>query len=204
MRSSPAITATATRSLAGVPTSLLRRCSCSLHEVSRPADAAGVTKGVLYHHFRGGKRQLFHTVAAQVHGEVAEQVATAAPHADPREQLLAGCRAFLEATLDPAVQQILLLDAPAVLGWDLWREMDAASSMRHLDAALEQLMADGTIDRLPLRPLVHLLSGAMNEAVLAVVHSPDPQRELACTITALERLLTGLFGSTSTPQPTTT
>ncbi|WP_413777814.1 hypothetical protein [Streptomyces sp. AM8-1-1] len=40
------------------------------------------------------------------------------------EQLRAGCRALLTAGADPAVRQILLLDAPTVLGWDEWWAFD--------------------------------------------------------------------------------
>lgn len=152
-----------------------------------------LTEGALYHHFRGGKRELFRAVAVQVHADVAARVASAAPDAALWQQLLAGCRAFLEATLEPATQQILLLEAPAVLGWADWRGMDAASSMQHLDEALGRLMAAGVIDDVPRRPLVHLLSGAMNEAALAMAQAADPQRELEQTTVVLERLLEGLL-----------
>jgi AcrR family transcriptional regulator len=93
--------------------------------------AAGVTKGALYHHFPGGKPDLFRAVLREVHQEVADRVAMAAPDASPWTQLLAGCKTFLIASTDPDIQQIMLVDAPAVLGWGVWREFDATTSMQH-------------------------------------------------------------------------
>ena len=43
---------------------------------------------------------------------------------DPWEVMVTGTRAFLDACTDPAVKQIALIDAPAVLGWAEWREID--------------------------------------------------------------------------------
>src|SRR5690625_1611071 len=52
--------------------------------------------------------------------------------ADPWTQLMVGSRTFLAASTEPAVQQIMLIDAPAVLGWGVWRELDAGTSRQHL------------------------------------------------------------------------
>jgi AcrR family transcriptional regulator len=151
--------------------------------------AAGVTKGALYHHF-GSKAGLFRTVVAQVQQQVAARVATAADrHDQPWEQLVAGCEAFLSASADPEVQQIMLIDAPAVLGWHEWRQMDEAASGRLLVEVLATLIDDGTVHPQPVEPLAHLLSGAMNEAALwLAARSGDPD-DLAATVAALRRLL---------------
>ena len=42
--------------------------------------------------------------------------------------MVAGCEAFFASNADPEIRQIMLIDAPAVLGWDEWRSMDEASS----------------------------------------------------------------------------
>lgn len=152
---------------------------------------AGVTKGALYHYF-GSKLELFRAVVAEVHGEVAERVAAAAPDADPWTQLLAGCRAFLTASTASGVQQVMLVDAPAVLGWSEWRRLDAESSARHLEDVLARLIEDGVVAERRLGPLVSLLSGAMNEAVLALAHSDDLDSDLDATMAVLTRLLGSL------------
>src|SRR5579864_2130574 len=78
---------------------------------------ARVTRGALYHHFRD-KQDLFKAVLREEQMKLAASIkAVAARQADPWRSLIAGCHAFLDACLDPAMQQILLTDAPAVLGW---------------------------------------------------------------------------------------
>lgn len=157
------------------------------------ANGIGVTKGAAYHHF-GSKSGLFRAVVAEVQEELGARVAREAGRfADPWEQLRAGCRAFLAAGADPAVRRILLVDAPTVLGWDEWRAMDEDASARHLGDALRTLIDAGVIADQPVEPLSRLLSGAMNEAVLWLARSPDPDA-LAATERALDRLLEGLRG----------
>ena len=111
---------------------------------------------------------------------------------DPWEALITGSRAFLKASLDPQVQRIMLTDAPAVLGWSVWRALDAEHSMRSLGEALEALASAGSLPTFPLQALTQLLSGAMNEAALWITQSPDPERALADASTALDALLAGL------------
>jgi len=153
--------------------------------------AAGVTKGALYHHF-GSKEGLFREVLRQVQGDVAdriEQAADALP--DPWDRLSAGCRAFLSAGADPGIRRIMLIDAPAVLGWEEWRAMDEAASARHLADALADLVEAGAIAPRPIEPLAHLLSGAMNEAALWLARSTGPTDE-EDTVRELTGLLDGL------------
>ncbi|TDD94787.1 TetR/AcrR family transcriptional regulator [Actinomadura rubrisoli] len=153
--------------------------------------AARVTKGALYHHF-DSKAGLFRAVLEQVQQEVAQKVAaTAEAHDDPWEQLTAGCRAFLTASTDPDVQQIMLIDGPAVLGWSEWRAMDESASAHHLAEALTSLTEAGAIAAQPVEPLTHLLSGAMNEAALWLATSTNPD-DLADTWAALSRMLEAL------------
>ncbi|OEJ36094.1 TetR/AcrR family transcriptional regulator [Streptomyces subrutilus] len=156
-----------------------------LAEVAR---AAGVTKGAAYHHF-DSKAGLFRAVVREVQEELGERVSAAAErYEDLWEQLRAGCRTFLGAGTDPAVRQILLIDAPTVLGWDEWRTLDEESSARHLAEALTALAAAGIIADQPVEPLARLLSGAMNETALWIARGGDPR----AAEQALDQLLTGL------------
>jgi AcrR family transcriptional regulator len=154
---------------------------------------AGVTRGALYHHF-GSKEGLFQAVLREVQRQVGERIeAATAVTPDVEAQLIAGSVAFLEASLDPQVQRIMLIDAPAVLGWALWREYDAEYSMKSLWEGLEALRAEGRLPEVPLEALTHLLSGAMNEAALWIAQAPDPQAALAEGSQALTWLLKSLY-----------
>ena len=155
------------------------------------ARRAGVTRGALYHHF-AGKEALFAAVLTAVQHDVAGRVAAATDDTDPWAQLRAGCHAFLAASLDPTVQRIMLLDGPAVLGWENWRALDAEHSMRLLREGLEALIAQGLIAPQPVEALTHLLSGAMNEAALWIARSTQTEQALAEATAALDRLLDGL------------
>ncbi|MHA6623998.1 TetR/AcrR family transcriptional regulator [Pseudonocardia sichuanensis] len=153
---------------------------------------AGVTKGALYHHFAGGKTDLFRAVLAQVQAEVGATVAARADaEDDPWAQLTSGCRAFLTASTDPAVRRIVLVDGPAVLGWSEWRAMDEAGSASHLADVLTALVETGRVAPQPVAPLARLLSGAMNEAALWLAETGDPA-DLDDVLAALFRMLGSL------------
>jgi AcrR family transcriptional regulator len=153
---------------------------------------AGVTRGALYHHF-GSKEGLFRAVLETVQEEVAQRIEQAAQqHEHPWKQLIAGCEAFLEANTDKTIQRIMLVDGPAVLGWDVWRETDAKNSVRLLQEVLTDLKDQGVIKALPITALTQLLSGAMNELALWIVQSENPQAALREAQTTLSEVLSGI------------
>ncbi|MBI4571579.1 MAG: TetR/AcrR family transcriptional regulator [Chloroflexi bacterium] len=153
---------------------------------------AGVTRGALYHHFRD-KQALFEAVYEQVHTEIGRQIVAAAGAAPgPWEKLLAGNQAFLDACLEPAVQRIALIDAPAVLGWDAWRAVEARHGLALLQAGLQTAMDAGALERQPVGPLSHLLLAALSDAAMIIARARDvraTRREMGETV---ERLLEGL------------
>jgi AcrR family transcriptional regulator len=153
---------------------------------------AGLTRGALYHHF-GGKEGLFLAVYQALQHEIAERIEAAANAApDAWEALRGGCRAFLDACTDPDVQRIVLLDAPTVLGWERWRQVDAAEGVVLLLEGLREAIAAGALPDQPVEPLAHLLAGAMNEAAMWIARAPDPAAAHAAASAALDRLLNGL------------
>lgn len=103
------------------------------------AQAASVTRGAVYHHF-GSKQGMFEAVAEAAQQKLGQEVVLAAEtEPDVWDGFRAGCRAFLTASLAADSRQILLIDAPSVLGWNAWRRQDSAASGAHLSDAITEL-----------------------------------------------------------------
>ena len=149
---------------------------------------ARVTRGALYHHFRD-KKDLFRAVHEQVEEELVESLGRQITGIeDARELLATGVRSFLDACTDPALAQISLLDAPSVLGWAEWREVDARYGMGLVKLGLEAAMEQGVIPRQDSDPLAHLLLAGLGEAALLIANADDPQaarREIEGPLLAL-------------------
>lgn len=153
---------------------------------------AGLTRGALYHHF-GGKDGLFAALYEQIQQEVTARIDTAADREpDAWSALRTGCHTFLECCLDAEVQQIMLLDAPVVLSWNQWREVDMRYGLGSLKAGLQAARERGEIADQPLDAMAHLLLGAMNESAMWIARSPDPAAALGQAQQALDGLLRGL------------
>ena len=67
-----------------------------------------------------------------------------------------------------------LLDAPAVLGWAEWREIDARYGLGLVTEGLRAVFAAGRAGPRAVEPLGHLLLAALNEAAMLVAGAPDP------------------------------
>ncbi len=150
---------------------------------------AGVARGSLYHHFEN-KPALFDAVLDQVVAETAAQAAAAAAkHDDPVEGLRAGCATWLRLSLDPAVQQIALVDAPAVLGWSRWRELDEQYTLGGVRRSLQSLADAGRVPAEQVDSLANMLLAAVGEAALLIVRADDPEAALASGLAAFDTLL---------------
>jgi len=155
--------------------------------------AARVTRGALYYHFED-KRDLFRAVFAETDRELVEGVAQVAiDEPDPWQRLIAGCDAFLDACVDPALQRIVFLDAPSVLGWREWHEAgEAASALGVVEFGLRSAVDAGVVAVSNVAVFAHLVLGALNEAGMFIAHSDDPPRARAEVGAAMLELLEGL------------
>jgi AcrR family transcriptional regulator len=160
---------------------------------------AKVTRGALYHHFED-KRALFDAVASEVAREIAEKIDAMTPMDDPLKALIVGTGAFLDACLDPAVRRIYLIDAPAVLGWHRWREIDAPHGVRSLREGVGAMLAQRPDDALAIEPTTFLLAGAFNEAALWVAEAKDEKAARRAMDRSLAALIERLFVPPRSPR----
>jgi AcrR family transcriptional regulator len=154
--------------------------------------AAGVTRGAMYHQFRD-KAGLFAAVAEEVEAEILQRVAAGAgASADPVSELQTGVRLFLDACAEPEVERIILLDAPAVLGWEGWRDLTARYALGLVQFALKSAMEAGAIVPQPVAPLAHFLIGALDECALYVAGTENPAAAREECAAVFDRFLRGL------------
>lgn len=162
----------------------------SLENIVKEAD---LTRGALYHHF-SNKKGLFLAVFESIQEEVGDYVeAAAASSNDSWSQLINGCQAFLEGAIKSDNQRILLIEGPAVLGWDTFRQMDEKYSMNSLKEQLHSMKEQNIIKPISLEAMTHCLSGAMNEAVLWIANQYDQKQNIIEeAMVVIKHLLEGL------------
>jgi AcrR family transcriptional regulator len=155
--------------------------------------AAGVTRGALYHQFRD-KADLFAAVAEEIEAGIAERIAgEAGAGADPVGALRTGARLFLDACAEPEVERIILLDAPAVLGWEAWRDLAGRYGLGLVQFGLRAAIDADAIVPQPVVPLSHVLVGALNECALYVARAEDPAAAREQCVAILDQILNGLM-----------
>jgi AcrR family transcriptional regulator len=154
-------------------------------------EETGVSRGALYHHF-AGKEELFTAVLEQAEAEVIERVAAAAQGDDPLASIRAGSITWLDAVMAPELRRIMLVEAPLVLGWQKWREIDDKFGLGMTKVALQLSMDAGQIARQPVDLAAHTLVAYLSEAAMLIARSDDPMQTRKDAIRTLDRLLQSL------------
>lgn len=149
---------------------------------------AGVARGALYHHF-ADKAALFEAVCMAVSEDIAPAVGKAADaRKDPLDALVHGSIRWIEKASEPEARQILMVDAPNVLGWARWQALDdrlsQAALAEGIRAAIEAkaLRFDCGLELATL-----MMNGALNALALRVnaPGAPVPAREWRRAVRAL-------------------
>jgi len=156
---------------------------------------SGASRGSLYHHFPG-KEALFLAVMEDVGlriGRQVEEVMRAAP--DPVAALRAGCLAWIRLAGDPVVRQVMLIDAPAVLGWERWRELDEQGPLGVIRAALAYAAEAGIIEPRHVDAFAHIVLAAANEVTLMIARADHPAAALNAGESAVAEFLDRLLAS---------
>jgi AcrR family transcriptional regulator len=155
------------------------------------AARAGMTKGAVYHHF-DGKRQLFEAVFSREIEGMTTPLATAYTRKkDPWDAFKAASRAFLDECLDPGLQRIVLLDAPAAIGWEGIRRLEAPL-LDMMELAISRAVDAGRIAARPPGPLAHFLFGATCEVAMIVARADDQRTAQRQAVAEIGRVLDSL------------
>jgi AcrR family transcriptional regulator len=157
------------------------------------AARAGVSRTALERRYPGGKDELFGAVAVRLSAETAKRVrAGSSAGRTPLAALERGIDAFLDASMEPAVRRVLLLDGPAVLGREVWQAIDSEYGLVLLDGALARAIEAGELPPQPTRAAARVLLGALEEAAMTIAGATDvtaARTEMGGTV---HRLLLGL------------
>jgi AcrR family transcriptional regulator len=159
--------------------------------------AAGVTRGALYHQF-ADKTELFEAVYEAIEEDLARRLGeriAASGASDPIEAMMLGADAWLDACGEQEVQQIVLLDGPAVLGWQRWRDIGLRYGLGLVEGLLAHAVEVGRIPPQPVPALAHVLMGALDEAALYIARSEDQVATKEEIRAVIARLVAGLAES---------
>lgn len=155
---------------------------------------SGASRGGLYHHF-SGKEALFWAVLEHLEVRVAASLAAATRDVtDPTDGLRASCLAWVRLAGDPEIRQIVLTDAPAVLGWQRFRELDEQHVLGGIRAALTAAAQSGRLDVRHVDVFAHLVLAAVHEAALVIAQCDDPAATLPGALDAFDEFLRRLLG----------
>jgi AcrR family transcriptional regulator len=162
-------------------------------ELDEVAERAAITPAELDRRFPAGKDELFGAVVVELSAETARRVRRAASSGDtPLAVLARGIDAFLDASMDPPVRRILLLDGPAVLGHEVWQAIDADYGMELLEGVLRQAIEAGELPAQPVRAAARVLLGALEEAAMEIAGAEDAVAARAEMGPTVHRLVEGL------------
>jgi AcrR family transcriptional regulator len=166
-------------------------------EVSTPeiAEAAGVTRGAMYHQY-ADKAALFRAVIEAMDQEVIERLQASVAAAQPKtpiDTMRAMADAWLDIAAEPEVRQLMLLDAPSVIGWAEYREMSQRNSVEAAEELLKAAIQAGQLRPQPLRPLALVLFGALDEAAMYLADAENPVQARDESRAVIRDLIDGLL-----------
>ncbi|PXX42663.1 TetR/AcrR family transcriptional regulator [Undibacterium pigrum] len=135
--------------------------------------ATGLTRGALYHHFRD-KKDLFVAVCEAVHIDLSSAIEKAADtQGSPRQQLIAGAMAWIDAISQPGPRQVLLIDGPSVLRAETWARLDERHGYQQLRTVLSEILSpEGELSGLEIDASTSAINGAINELAQWLARHP--------------------------------
>jgi AcrR family transcriptional regulator len=166
------------------------------------AEAAGVTRGAMYHQY-ATKTELFlavlEAIEAEVIGRLTADVIAAEPRT-PAETLHVTADAWLRIAVEPEIRQLMLLDAPSILGWAGFREISQRYGLGMTEQLLNAAIDAGELRPQPTSPLATIVLAALDEAAMVIANSTDPARERQEVHAVIHDLIDGLLVGAGTGQ----
>jgi AcrR family transcriptional regulator len=161
-------------------------------------DAASVSRGSLYHHF-ASKEALFEAVFQAVEDRIGQEILTTAAAVagaleDPMICLRHGSLTWVKLAGDPVVQRIVLIDAPAVLGWERWRELEEQHALGTIKFAMQGAAEQGRVQPELVDVYAHMLLATVNEFALMIARADDQAEATRTAERAVDEVLTKLLG----------
>jgi AcrR family transcriptional regulator len=159
------------------------------------AEVAGVTRGAMYHQY-SNKTELFLAVLEIIEAEVIERLTADVIAAEPRtpaETLHVTADAWLRIAVEPEIRQLMLLDAPSVLGWAGFREISQRYGLGVTEQLLKAAIDAGELKPQPTSPLATIVLAALDEAAMIIANSADPARERQEVDVVVHDLIDGLL-----------
>jgi len=150
-------------------------------------ERAKVTKGALYHHF-ANKREIYHAVVEDMEQELVERIEAAGAGRAPWPRLAAMCSAYLDACRDPALARMLVLEAPVVLGWKAWCNLE----QKYEVAAFARCLNDASALQEPAETLAQVILGALTTGARVIATAEDPEAARSDVQKTIDRLIAGL------------
>ena len=161
----------------------------SLDEIAK---RARVTKGALYHHF-SGKQALFEAAFEEVEQRVVRRLSKVLfGSGSTWDAVRAGLDDFIQVCLEPSYQRIVVHEAPAVMGWERWREAEERYTFGVIRQAVQALVEAGEITPLPVDALAHVVFGALSAGASTIAGSAKQKQTSTEVGQVVDRVLRGL------------
>ena len=154
---------------------------------------AGVTRGALYYQFVD-KADLFRALCEDQIGRMAQRLSDETMERVDRgdQELQVGAMLMLDYFAEPEISQILLVDGPAVLGLEAWRELLQPVVLALLQHGLGHLVEFDRLEPEQVEPLSHMLFGSLTQAAVAIGSASDPEAARRHYAGAVTELIQGI------------
>jgi len=177
--------------LLGVSRKLFARRGYPDVSVDEIVQAARVTKGALYHHFKD-KQELFRGVVEQIQQAIRERlIAAASRPGNAVSRLRASCHAYLDACTEEEVGRIVVLDSPAVLGWEGWCKVNREYGLGFFVERLGAIRVNDPANEASAQ----MLLGALNVAGRVIAQAADRAAARLQVGPTIDRLIAGVAGA---------